>query len=236
MKINIITNSPLFYSHILKYHIVSRAIYRGILELKIIDYYDYSKQIDDESYGVENTMVIKADVVNSICENLQSDGYYVASPSGKLIENFDLKNVLVKKNITIFAGYYGGIDRRALNKNNILEFSIGNYILSNGDYPIMIFLDMLVRYMPGALKDASLKSDYVRHGLCHYDIYTRPLSWHGFKIPSFLASGHHAMISRIVLLRNIVFTKLVRPDLYRYFMKLNVGLDFDILLKKYDLN
>ena len=46
---------------------------------------------------------------------------------------------------------YEGIDQRFINECIDLEISIGDYVLSSGELPLLLLIDSLVRLLPNAI-------------------------------------------------------------------------------------
>ena len=76
------------------------------------------------------------------------------------------------------------------------EVSIGDYILTNGAIAANVFVDAVVRLLPGVLGDErSAVEDSFSEGLIEAPCYTRPEDFRGMKVPEILLSGHHAKIA-----------------------------------------
>lgn len=107
-------------------------------------------------------------------------------------------------NFILICGHYEGIDERVkkilkadLSAKALAtaeEISIGEYILTGGELPAMIFIDALIRHVPGVLgKYGSLEE--IKGS---YPVYTRPaiLKWKNkkYNVPKVLLSGNHKKI------------------------------------------
>ena len=78
------------------------------------------------------------------------------------------------ENITFVCGRYEGIDQRVIDKWNMNEVSIGDFVLSGGEPAVQVLLDSVVRLLPGSLGDeTSLQEESFEDGLLEYSHYTR---------------------------------------------------------------
>ena len=94
------------------------------------------------------------------------------------------------------------------------ELSIGDYVLSGGEYGALVVLDAVMRLLPGVLGDeTSVKQYYFVEGLLDCPHYTRPEEIDGRRVPPELLSGDHAGIKRWRLKQALGRTWVRRPDL-----------------------
>ncbi len=79
------------------------------------------------------------------------------------------------------------------------EYSIGDFVVSSGELATMVFLDALVRLIPGVVgNDKSLHEESFSEALdgkTEYPQYTRPADFMGYKVPEVLLSGDHKKIA-----------------------------------------
>ena len=96
------------------------------------------------------------------------------------------------------------------------EWSIGDFVLSGGEFAAMIFIDAIVRLLPGSLgHPGSATADSFMHGLLDHPQYTRPAEVNGAAVPSVLLSGSHQLIARWQRKQALGQTWLKRPDLLK---------------------
>jgi tRNA (guanine37-N1)-methyltransferase len=94
------------------------------------------------------------------------------------------------------------------------EISIGDYVLSGGELPAMVFCDSVVRLLPGVLGDeTSALSDSFQDGLLAPPVYTRPSSYKGMKVPDVLMSGNEKEIAHWKHAKALERTEKRRPRL-----------------------
>jgi tRNA (guanine37-N1)-methyltransferase len=99
--------------------------------------------------------------------------------------------------LAIVAGHYEGVDERVREHLITQEISIGDYVLTGGELPALVLIDILTRLIPGVLGDPqAAEKDSHASGLLEHPHYTRPEEYRGWKVPEVLTSGHHARIDR----------------------------------------
>ena len=120
------------------------------------------------------------------------------------------------KNITLICGRYEGIDQRIIDKYVDEEVSIGDFVLSGGEYAAICLIDAISRHIPGTLgnKESYLK-DTFSNGLLKGDVYTKPEVFESMKVPEVLLSGDHKKIEAWRSEKALIKTYLKRPDLLK---------------------
>jgi tRNA (guanine37-N1)-methyltransferase len=136
------------------------------------------------------------------------------SPQGKPLTQQAVEMLARRDKMIFVAGRYEGIDERVIETDIDEEWSIGDYVLSGGELAIMVMLDSIVRWLPGALGHAdSAQQDSFADGLLDCPHYTRPEVLEGQRVPEVLAGGNHAEIRRWRLKQALGRTWLRRPEL-----------------------
>ena len=124
------------------------------------------------------------------------------------------------KKINLLCGHFEGVDQRLLETRNIEEYSIGDFILSGGESASFVFVDALVRLLPGILGNPnSAKDESFENNLLEYPQYTKPRDWEGKKVPEVLFSGDHAKIKGWRLSQSEAITQRQRPDLWKKYLE-----------------
>ncbi|MBY0353578.1 hypothetical protein K2W90_04410 [Candidatus Babeliales bacterium] len=101
-----------------------------------------------------------------------------------------------KPHIILVCARYEGIDARVERAYADYMISVGDYVLMGGDIPAQLFLEGLLRLIPGVVgKQESVEDDSFSGPLLDYPEYTHPIEWHGEKIPDIVTSGNHGAIS-----------------------------------------
>ncbi|MEK9917911.1 MAG: tRNA (guanosine(37)-N1)-methyltransferase TrmD, partial [Pelagibacteraceae bacterium] len=163
-----------------------KAINKKIFSLDIINIRDYAKDkhktVDDTPYGGGNGMIIKPDVVadaldKNIKKKQKSKTIYL-SPRGKQFDQKIAKKFSKLNHLNVICGHFEGIDQRLLDTRNIEEISLGDYILSGGETASFVFLDAIIRLLPGVLGNKlSVKEESFENNLLEYPQYTKPQKW-----------------------------------------------------------
>jgi len=116
--------------------------------------------------------------------------------------------------LIVLCGHYEGIDQRVIDHLVDDEVSVGDYILTNGALAAAVFVDAVVRLLPGVLGDEnSAPDDSFASGLIEGPQYTRPAEFRSWRVPDILLSGNHAAIAQWRREQALEKTRRVRPDL-----------------------
>ena len=125
-----------------------------------------------------------------------------------------LKDLSQMENVCILCGHYEGVDQRLLDAFIDEEVSIGDYVLTGGELPAMVFTDALARLVPGVLSNNECFTEESHfNGLLEYPQYTKPSVWRDMEVPEVLLSGHHANVDKWRKEQSIEVTKRKRPEL-----------------------
>jgi tRNA (guanine37-N1)-methyltransferase len=118
------------------------------------------------------------------------------------------------RHVALLCGRYEGMDERVRTLVATEELSIGDYVLSGGELPALVIVDVISRLVPGVVGDArSVEEDSFSRGLLDYPHYTRPAEFSGEKVPDVLMSGHHEQVRRWRKKTAIQRTLERRPEL-----------------------
>ena len=147
------------------------------------------------------------------------------TPQGRTLNQKIAGNLLKKERFLLICGRYEGVDERVREFCVDDEISVGDYVLSGGEIPSMIFIDVLSRLVPGVLSNKdSLKNESFSEGLLDYPHYTRPAEYNGMKVPDVLLSGNHKEIQNWRKEESLKRTRIRRRDL----LNLDKSADLDI--------
>lgn len=201
MKIDIVTIFPDFFRVPLATSIPGRAERAGLVEYEIIDLREYThdrhRTVDDVPFGGGSGMVMKPDPFFEALDDHASTGPIILlSARGKRFTHDDAVRLAVQPHITLLCGHYKDVDQRVADHLATEEISLGDFVLSGGEYGALVVADAVVRLLPGAMGDhlsASSDSFYDGRGLSAPS-YTRPASYRGHEVPEVLLSGDHAKI------------------------------------------
>ena len=219
MKIDILTLFPEMFTP-LKSSILKRAQDKNLIEINVINFRDFAqnkhKQVDDTPFGGGDGMVLMCqpifDCINSI--KTENSKIIYMSPKGKTLKQSFIKDYLNYEHIIILCGHYEGVDQRVIDYFNMEEISIGDYVLTGGELPSMVFVDCLSRLIPQVLhNDHSSVDESFSDNLLEYPQYTKPAEFNGLKVPEVLLSGNHKEIEKYRKEKSLEITRKNRPDL-----------------------
>ena len=225
MIFRIYTLFPEFFNSPLEAGLMGKAVKSGIVKFDIVDIRDYSEdkfnRCDDYPYGGGSGMVLTASPLFKAIEANENAGPFIlyASPSGTPLSQDYVKKLSELNEISIICGHYEGIDQRVIDRYVSEEISIGDYILSGGEYAALVITDAVARYVPGFMSNRdSLLEESFMSDLLEYPQYTRPSEFKGMNVPEVLVSGDHKEIAKWRHEKRIEKTKTVRPDLYKKYI------------------
>jgi len=203
MKIDILTIFPEMFEKVFSTSIIGRATGTGVVEIKVHNLRDWSddnyKSVDDRPFGGGAGMVMKVDVVDRALSDLKKPGSKVIllDTKGKMYNQKAAENLKSEEHLIMIAPHFEGIDHRV--HDNLVDevYSIGPYVLSGGELPVMVMVDSIVRLLPGSLGNPkSLEEEsYSEEFETEYPQYTRPAEYKGWKVPEILLSGDHKKIA-----------------------------------------
>lgn len=219
VRFDILTLFPKMIEGIISDSILKRAIEKGIIEIHIIDFRNYSTNkhhtVDDYAYGGGAGMLISVEPIHLAMKDIPGidDAYKIlTSPSGNVFSQKKAELLSKENHIVIICGHYEGIDNRILNYIDE-EISVGDYVLTGGEIPACLLVDSISRLIPGVISDDSIIGESFTMGLLEYPQYTRPPVYDGKAVPDILLSGHHANIKKWQRKEALKKTYAVRPDL-----------------------
>ena len=225
MRIDIITLFPEMFEPVFNDSIIGRAQKSGEISIhthQLRDFaFDKHRRVDDTPYGGGMGMLMKSEPIalcfEEICRQTGERPHFVyMSPQGKTLNQQRLKELADIKNICVLCGHYEGVDQRLLDSFIDEEISIGDYVLTGGEIPAMVFCDALCRMVPGVLTNNECFTEESHYnGLLEYPQYTKPSEWRGIEVPDVLLSGHHANIEKWRKEKSLEVTAQKRPDLLK---------------------
>lgn len=218
MKFDILTLFPEMFEP-LQQSIIGRAIENQVLDIKITNMRDFSKdkhkKVDDTPYGGGAGMVIRPDVVYDAYQSVKTKQAKVIylSPQGNLLDQKKVQDLSKETHLILLCGHYEGIDQRVLDEIVDEEISIGDYVLTGGELPCMVLVDSVARYVEGVLNKESICEESFSNGLLEYPQYTRPEIFNQKQVPNILVSGHHENIRKWRRQQAIKTTYQKKPEL-----------------------
>lgn len=212
MIFHILTLFPEMFTSVFDESILKRAQEKGLIQIKLYNLRDYStdkhRRVDDAPYGGGAGMLMTCQPLFEAIESIRkfkvkSSKYKVLylSPRGKTFTQKKAEKYAEKlEEVILICGHYEGIDQRVIDALVDEELSIGEYVLTGGEIPAMVFVDTVSRLIPEVLgKDESSQEESFSAKLNRkkeYPHYTRPAEFRGMKVPQVLLDGNHAEIEK----------------------------------------
>lgn len=215
MHFHVITLFPKAFDSYLGESILKRAIEDKKIKVSFYNPRDFvkdkRKRIDRPPYAGGPGMVIQAEPVikaieaalkrttNNRQRTIKSNTKIIfLSPSGKQFDNqYAHKTAKKYKHILIVCGRYEGIDARIKKVFKMDEISIGPFVLTGGELPAAMIIDVLARQVPGVLGNIDSLEE---RRISVSDVYTRPevfvYKGKSYRVPKILLSGNTAEIEK----------------------------------------
>lgn len=211
--------------------LAGRALEKGLWSLETVQIRDFAtdkhRTVDDNPLGGGVGMVLKPDVVSSALESVASKTgaedrrpriYF--SPRGRQLDQELVRSLAAGPGAVMVCGRYEGLDQRVIDSHQLIEISIGDYVLSGGEMAALTTLDAVIRLLDGVMgKSESHENESFETGLLEYPHYTHPRNWNGLEAPEVLSSGHHKQIADWRQTQSEETTKHRRPDLWQKYLQ-----------------
>ena len=219
-RATILTLYPEMFPGHLAFSLSGKAMERGDWALDTVQIRDFAsdkhRTVDDTPAGGGAGMVLKPDILATAIDSVAADTRprLLMSPRGKPLSQSRVRQLADGEGIVIVCGRFEGVDQRVIDGRQLVEVSIGDYILSGGEPAALTVLDSIIRLLPGVMGNAhSGTNESFEHGLLEHPHYTRPQVFEGQEIPAVLTSGNHAAIEKWRLEQALRLTQQRRPDL-----------------------
>ena len=222
MKVGVVTLFPEMLQAITDYGVTGRAVQQGLLQVAGVNPRDFTQDkhrtVDDRPYGGGPGMLMKVqplrDAIAAAKTDLPNPKVIYLSPQGRKLDQAGVLELAKQESLVLVAGRYEGIDERLLSTDIDEEWSLGDFVLSGGELPAMVFVDAVARMLPGVLGHAdSAQEDSFAQGLLDCPHYTRPEVVEGMAVPAVLLSGDHKAIADWRMQQQLGRTWQRRPDL-----------------------
>ena len=239
MRFDLISIFPDYFAP-LRLSLMGKAEDAGLVQLHAHDLRDWAtgkhRSVDDTPYGGGAGMVMRADVWaraldDVLCVPLAARGaedapaslrrvLAIPTPSGAPLTQPRVEDLARADQIIVACGRYEGIDARVAEYYHgvgveVVEFSIGDYVLNGGEVAAMVLTEAVARLLDGFMgnPDSLVEESHSGAGLLEYPVFTKPREFRSIEIPEVLLGGNHAVIERWRRDRAIEKTVRVRPDL-----------------------
>lgn len=226
MRFDVITLFPELFEPFLRTGITRRAFESGQVQVCLHNPRDHAqgnyRRVDDRPFGGGPGMVMMAEPLSLTLSQAQSQRsspgkVILFAPSGKVLNHATVQRWAGSEGAVLLCGRYEGLDQRFVDGYVDEQISLGDFVVSGGELPAMVFLDAIARLQPEVLGDAqSHQQDSFNpalDGLLDCPQYTRPEAWQGSPVPEVLLSGHHLRIERWRREQRLLLTARLRPEL-----------------------
>lgn len=206
MHFHIVTLFPKAFDSYLGESILKRALEDKKIKVSFYNPRDFTvdkfKRIDRPPYAGGPGMVIQAEpvirAVEAALKRKKAGEYKIIflSPGGKQFTNeYAAKAASKFKHIVIVCGRYEGIDARVKKVFKMEDISVGPFVLTGGELPAMLVIDVVARQVKGVLGNFDSVEE---RRVASSEVYTRPevFKYKGktYRVPKVLLSGHKAKI------------------------------------------
>jgi tRNA (guanine37-N1)-methyltransferase len=222
LRINIVSLFPEFFTAPLALSIPGRAEKSGLVQYRVVDPRDYThdkhRTVDDYPFGGGAGMVMKPEPFFEAVEAIAPSGPIILmSARGRRFTHDDAVRLSVAEELTLLCGHYKDVDQRVADRLATEELSLGDFVLSGGEFAALAITDAVVRLLPGALgtHEAASTDSFYDEGLLSPPSYTRPAEYRGLAVPEELLSGDHKRIEAWRRKEAERLTRERRPDLWQ---------------------
>lgn len=230
IKIDVVTIFPDYFAP-LSLSLLGKAQDKSLLEIAVHDLRDYThdahRTVDDTPYGGGAGMVMKPepwaealDVL--IAKAAEPPTIVFPTPAGELFTQARAESLAALPHLIFACGRYEGIDARVVEHYRaredvaqVLEISLGDYVLNGGEVAVLAMIEALGRLIPGVIgnPESLAEESHGTDGLLEYPVYTKPPVFRGLAVPEVLTSGNHAKIAAWRTEQAKQITAARRPDL-----------------------
>jgi tRNA (guanine37-N1)-methyltransferase len=220
LRINVVTLFPELFDAPVRTSILGRAAEEGLVEIRVVDLREYThdrhRTVDDTPYGGGAGMVLKPEPFFEALDDLEvGPPVVLLSARGRPLTHDDVVRYGLGEELTLLCGHYKDVDARVALREGTEEVSVGDVVLSGGEFAALCVVDAVARLLPGALGDhESAASDSFYEGLLSPPSYTRPAEFRGMAVPEVLLSGDHEKIAAWRQAQAEELTRRRRPDLW----------------------
>lgn len=216
----VLTLYPDMFPGILGQSLTGRALKDKLWQLDTTDIRQFGlgkhRAVDDTPTGGGAGMVLRADVLDAAIASRPVVGPLIyLSPRGRRFDQEMARSLAAGPGVTLLCGRFEGVDERIIEARQIIEVSLGDFILTGGELAAQAMIDATVRLLPKVLGNAeSIEEESFSSGLLEHPQFTRPNDWEGRTVPEVLISGHHGKIAEWRQAQSEALTQDRRPDLW----------------------
>ena len=230
MRIDVVTIFPDYFAP-LTLSLIGKAQDKSLLDIAVHDLREYThdvhRTVDDSPYGGGAGMVMKpepwAEALDEIiAQSNAKPTLVIPTPAGELFTQSRAESLAQTPGLIFACGRYEGIDARVVEHYRgredvaeVLEISLGDYVLNGGEVAVLAMIEALARLIPGVVGNPQslIEESHGVDGLLEYPVYTKPPLWRALAVPEVLVSGNHAKIAAWRAEQSRLITEQRRPDL-----------------------
>jgi tRNA (guanine37-N1)-methyltransferase len=225
VRINVVTLFPEFFREPLSLSIPARAAAAGLVSYRLVPLRGFGEGrhqvVDDYPFGGGAGMVMKPGPFFDAARSIAAEGMdrpagpiLLMSARGRRFGHHHAVRLSLAQEVTFLCGHYKDVDQRVAEGLATEEVSLGDFVLSGGEFAALAMIDAVVRLLPGAMSDhESASTDSHYDGLLSPPSYTRPAEYRGMPVPEVLLSGDHKRIAAWRREQAERLTRERRPDL-----------------------
>jgi tRNA (guanine37-N1)-methyltransferase len=230
MRFDVLTLFPELFAAHFEHGVTRRAYTSGAIQVQLWQLREFAldayKRVDDRPYGGGPGMVLLAEPLERAFSAIQQARREIGlptplihfSPAGRPLTQSTIQTLSEGQGAVLLCGRYEGVDQRFLDRHEVIEISLGDFVLSGGELPALALLDAVARLQPGVLSAPSHQQDSFSHGLLEGPQYSRPEVWpadadDSGRVPGVLLSGHHLRVERWQREQALAQTARRRPGL-----------------------
>ena len=223
LRVDVVSIFPDYFSP-LDLSLIGKAVEQELVSVTVHDLRevttDRHRTVDDTPYSGGAGMVMMPEPWGVMLDSLLTpeSTLVVPTPAGVRFTQSMAKDFTQSNHLVFACGRYEGIDQRVVehfrDRCQVVEVTIGDYVLNGGEVATLVMLEAAIRLVPGVVGNPeSLVDESHQDGLVEYPSYTKPAQWRGLDVPDVLLSGNHAEIAAWREQQSRERTKRNRPDL-----------------------
>lgn len=221
MRIDVVTLFPEFFPGPLATGLLGRTLGAGRARVDTIDprafTLDRHRSVDDTPYGGGPGMVMRPEPVLAALAEARRRGpgpVLMMSPQGEPLTQRRAEAWAGGEHLVLLCGRYEGFDERIRDAVDH-EVSIGDFVLTGGEYAALSVIDAVCRLLPGTVGNhaSTVGDSFGPSGLLEHPQYTRPERLAGVAVPEVLRGGDHGAIARWRRDTALQRTRQRRPEL-----------------------
>lgn len=225
MLIDVITIFPGMVEEPLTAGVLGKALEAGRVQIRVFDLREFTRDrhrvTDEPPYGGGPGMVMKPEPFFRAVEHcidstpdVERRRVVLMTPQGRKLTHGLSQEMAREEHLVFLCPRYEGVDERVRQWVATHEVSIGDFVISGGEFAALVAVDAVCRLIPGVLGHPdSLEEDSFAHSRLEGPQYTRPAEFRGLTIPSILRSGDHGAVDSWRLQKSIDATRTRRPEL-----------------------